>query len=298
MRTIAAIFVACLPLALFNCSIAPIPDDVTRHSTYGIVQQIRCEARRAVLDHGQQFTNAAIAYDFDFHITEMNNANASFTGKLPFVGGGNFTLVGDSASNRFNRTRDADRNFKLVDTFDDLRRMNCAQEALEKNWIYPIDGDIGIYEVASTFMGLNKSADIPASGSPLFSFHDTLTFTTELSGGVNPSLTLLPVTGGFRITAADANLTASRHDFHKVTLGMCGGPQTSRAASKAGSRLAAAPLGISVISPAVGVQTNSALLSTTLIQTTANAKDCALVELDRQRIIALQDRSQNLLVGP
>ena len=76
------------------------------------------------------------------------------------------------------------------------------------------------------------------------------------------------------------------HDVHKVTLGLCGGPQTARFAS----RLAATPLGVSIMSPAVGVQTNSALLSTTLIQAAANAKDCALAELDRQRIITLQAR--------
>src|SRR5690242_6912140 len=134
MRTIAAIVVSCLPVTLLSCSIHPLPDDVTRHSTYGIVQQVRCEARRAIIDHGQGFV-AAIAYDFDFDITDTNNANASFTGKLPFLGGGDFTITGDSASNKFNRTREADRNFKLVDTFDDLRRMNCTHEALEKNWI-------------------------------------------------------------------------------------------------------------------------------------------------------------------
>jgi hypothetical protein len=46
------------------------------------------------------------------------------------------------------------------------------------------------------------------------------------------------------------------------------------------------------------LQTNSALVSTTLIQTGSNPKDRSLLELDRQRIIELQNRTQNLLIGP
>jgi len=33
-------------IALGGCSTFPLPDDVTRKSTYDIIQQIRCEARR------------------------------------------------------------------------------------------------------------------------------------------------------------------------------------------------------------------------------------------------------------
>ena len=285
MRTISAALVCCLSVTLTNCSIAPIPDDVTRKSTYGIVQQIRCEARRAVIDHGQGFATAAIAYEFNFHIFETNNAGADATGTIPFLAGGSFSIVGSAA---LNRTRDNLRNFKLVDTFDDLRKMNCSQEALEKNWIYPIGGDIGMYEVVSTFMKLQKTENL--SGSDVFTFADTLAFTTDVSGGLKPSLTLVSVPDGFRLTGANGNFTAERMDAHTVTLSLAAGRQPPR--------FAAAPLGATVFSPAASIQTNSALLSTTLIQAAANAKDRALVELDRQRILALQARSQNLLVGP
>jgi hypothetical protein len=153
-------------------------------------------------------------------------------------------------------------------------------------------------------MRLNRSEHL--TGNNLFTFADVLAFTTDLSAGLHPSLTLLPVTGGFRVTSANGDFTADRTDIHKVTLSLSGGEQPQGIAAarrRAGARLAIAPLG-TTISPlgatifAPGVETNSSLLSTTIIQSGASAPDRALIELDRQRILQLQARSQNLVVGP
>src|SRR5438874_3890042 len=102
-------------LALTGCSVHPLPEDVTRKTTNDIVTQIRCEARRAVVDYGVQLVNAAIAYEFTFHITEDNNASGDMTWTIPFVNGGNFSLFANAGSNR---TRVSNRNFKIVDSFD------------------------------------------------------------------------------------------------------------------------------------------------------------------------------------
>jgi hypothetical protein len=274
---------------LTGCSAFPIPDDVTRISTYDIVEQIRCEARRAVLDYGQRFNNAAVAYEFSFHITETNNASADATGVIPFLNGGSFGITANAG---LNRIRDTVRNFKIVDSFEQLRKANCSRELLEKNWVYPISGDIGMYEVVATFIKLQET-DNP-SGKDVFTFADTLTFTTDLSGGVKPTVTLNPVTEKFRIVGANGNLTADRTDVHQVTLALSAGPQTVTAAvttSRVGSTIR--PLMVGAASGS-----GSAILSTTVIQSGASAKDRALVELDRQRILALQARTQNLLVGP
>jgi hypothetical protein len=278
--------------ALAGCSAFPIPDDVTRKSTYDIVEQIRCEARRAVVDYGQNFKNAAIAYEFNFHITEVNNSSADVTGTIPFVNGGSFGLT---ANGGLNRQRDTVRNFKIVDSFEQLRKAKCSKEALEKNWVYPIAGDIGMYEVVATFIKLQET-DSP-SGKEIFTFADTLTFTTDLSGGVKPTLTLTPVTDKFRISGANANLTAQRTDVHQVTLALSAGPQTVTAVASTSN--AGATIRPSMVAAAPGsAGSGSAVLATTVIQSGANAKDRALIELDRQRILALQARTQNLLVGP
>jgi hypothetical protein len=89
----------------------PLPDDVTRKCTYDIVDQIRCEARRAVIEHAYDYKTASIAYEFTFDITEGNNTSADATWILPYALGGSFPLA---ANVGMNRTRETKRNFKIV----------------------------------------------------------------------------------------------------------------------------------------------------------------------------------------
>jgi hypothetical protein len=286
------LFLLGLAPLLVGCATHPLPENVTRSTTYDIVERIRCEAKRAVLDHGRGFVDAALAYEFTFQITEDDNASGNATWTLPFLNGGSFSLVANAG---LTKTRDAARIFKLVDSFAELRRARCDGEVLEKNWIYPIAGDIGVYEVVSTFARLHK-VDNPIKGSKddVFSFADTLVFTTVLGGGVKPKLTLAPVTEKFRLTEANGDFSAGRRDMHKVVLALAAGQQIvttqtqqRRAVSRIRSMVDFAPL-----------TGSSSPLSVTILQTGANAKESALMELDRQRILELQRRSQTLLVTP
>jgi hypothetical protein len=299
MRTIYNFVIAGLPLLLVNCSVHPLVDDVTRVTTAGVVQKIRCEAKRAVNDYGLHSKDAsAIAYEFTFHITENNNAMGDALLEIPFLNGGNFSLKADAHSNRI---RDSQRVFRIVDSFEDLRRTDCNQHALEKNWVYPIAGEIGIYEVVGTFARLQRLAILtPSPGVPdplgsdfprakVFSFADTLAFTTTFGGGVAPKLTLNRITERFRVTEASATLHADRTDMHQVVIGMAAIPvETDRMRrSRSAMRVANAP---------DGNPTNNAILATTSTQLQATAKERALFELDRQRMISLQQQIPNVLV--
>jgi hypothetical protein len=305
MRTIRSVFVAVLAPALVGCSIHPLPENVTRKTTYDIVEQARCEAKRAVIDYAQGFKNAAVAYEFTFHITETNDASGDVTWSLPFLEGGAFSLMPNAG---LHGIRDSNRNFKIIDSFDDLRKADCSMEALEKNWIYPMAGDIGVYEVVATFVRLQKLEHLKVG--EVFSFGDTLIFTTTFSAGVKPTLTLSPVTGSFRVIEASAILQAGRTDVHQVVLGLSAGPQaipagTANTASRANtanrtitSNLASRSGIAATSATAFPLVSSSSVLTTTLIQDGSSARDRALLELDRQRILALQARTQNLLVGP
>jgi len=290
--------IGALAPALIGCSTFPLPDDVTRKSTYDIVQQIRCEARRAVADHAYDYKThidyktASVAYEFDFDISEDNNASADATWTLPYTLGGSLSLVANAGLNRNRHTK---RNFKIVDSFDELRQIDCWGDRPQENVIYPIAGDIGVYEVVRTFIKLQQ-IDKPKSGE-VFTFADTLMFTTLLTGGVQPKLIISPLTDRFRLAGADADFNARRNDVHTVTLTLAGSPpKTSKPVVGASLRASAAGMVGSL--GLVGLQTNSSLVSTTIIQSATNPKDRALIELDRQRILALQARTQNLLVGP
>jgi hypothetical protein len=291
---------------LAGCSTYPRPEDVTRKTTLAIVHQIRCEARRAVVDIAYNrnnpypnpinYTTASISYDFSFDIVEDNNASADGTWSLPYTLGGMFSLT---ANGQFNRTRHTIRNFKITDTFEQLYNTNCDDAAPQmENLIYPISGEVGIYEVVKTFIDLQQ-VENPKAGE-VFTFADTLMFTTTLGAGVKPTLVISPFPDRFRLAGAKGDFNAGRTDVHKVILTLAG-EKPRLLADRRGARTSNTPLGLTARAAAAQMgllQTNSALVSTTLIQTGSNPKDRSLLELDRQRIIELQNRTRNLLIGP
>src|SRR5262245_65062276 len=69
-----------LAFGLAGCSMHPLPEDVSRTSTFDIVERIRCEAK-AGLDRYQTDREAqnivektTIGFDFEFDMTDYNNA--------------------------------------------------------------------------------------------------------------------------------------------------------------------------------------------------------------------------------
>src|ERR1700747_2266444 len=124
-----AVFVLLLP----GCSMHPLPNDVTRTTTYDIVQEIRCEAKAAVEQYGRGIKGAAIVYQFTFDIDEHNDANAGISFLYPGTSG----MFNLSSTGALNRERMGNRNFTITDSFDDLRKMNCTRDR-EVNWVYPL----------------------------------------------------------------------------------------------------------------------------------------------------------------
>jgi len=319
MRPFHHLVIASLAPVLVNCSIHPLVDDVTRETTSDVVEHVRCEAKRAVIDHDLRSKNAsadttlAIAYEFNFAISENNNAKGDINWEIPFLTkNSSFKLLANADSEQ---QRSSTRNFRILDSFDELRKADCSRETLERNLTYPIAGEIGIYEVVTTFAKLSSVASVklkkPVPGAePLngvvFRFADTLTFTTTFNGGVNPTLTLSPVTNSFRVTTVNKGLSldprlnpkvspseldpltatglnAQRTDKHKVVIAMAGVPKAIDALRSRDR-----------IRPPLSPQS---ITSTTEYQLQATAKERALFELDRQRMLALQEQSPNLLVG-
>lgn len=243
------------------CSIHPLPEDFSRSTTFDIVQKIRCEARDAVgelsltpkgrmsfssdwgnpaqqrpltvdttrgwLFPGLQY--AAIGYSFKFTITETDNASGSALFSFPFLSpAGNFSL-GVSAGE--DKKRKNDRSFDLVEDFAQLladRSLLCAPG--NKNWKYPITGEIGLREVIETYIRLsglkifNALSGGGGSGSSkvrdIYEFTDELTFTTAFNASLQPSLTIKAVPHDFRLTNASAFIGERREDIHSVTLAL------------------------------------------------------------------------------
>lgn len=222
-----------LALALIGCSMHPLPENVSRASTFDIVERIRCE----VLEGLQEFSlddrrankiiaATTIGYDFDFKIEEKTGSGggeleyrrASFKNNEK----GFFLELGGAAQ----AERKNVRSFRIVDKLADLRAeraVNCSKPAATANGLYPITGATGMAEVVRTYVKLELLTDLAAyEKSEVFS--DELAFTTKLSVGTTTTLELRTIAGQFRLSHASLAGNASRDDIHNVTVALTRGP--------------------------------------------------------------------------
>jgi hypothetical protein len=174
------------------------------------------------------FYDAGVAYTFDLDMSEMNNLDPQID-LLQTWSQSKFTI---GIKGGFDRKRENERLFTVSDSFSGLIRLPddyCMDMLAGRNYVvpenhvYPITGRIGVKRMIQDFIELTLFGRLggPQSnvkGPP--TLVDQLSFTTELSGSVNPIITFTPVGGGLHV--ADASLSASvdRKDLHKVTVGL------------------------------------------------------------------------------
>lgn len=173
-----------------------------------------------------RYFQAVIAYEFEFDITEENNLSGG-VGFLDILSRGQLTL---GISGKKDRKRQNKRNFKAVDNFGDLisnRAMNRLCKEFDgdrrKNSFYPISGYLGLREVVDTFISLNQSGNLVGNTKETLSIPtlaDTLTFTTTISGTVNPVVKLNAVGTGFQLSGASLKAVSTRVDTHKLVLAL------------------------------------------------------------------------------
>ncbi len=260
-------------LLLAGCAIRPIPDDVTRHSTYQIAQRIRCEFREELstlvinalrspeystpknglvadeLQSGrlkfksffddvlskvegpirttiQRYRSGAVGYDFDFDITQDDNQTASLGLTNPLTRGPLlFNLIAKDDRGRQNK-----RTFRVIDTFETLLGSTvmarvCAGDKIEVGHAsgrYPIDGKINLGEMLDSFISLVQSGNlVGTTAAPLVpTFADVITYTTTISGTLNPKLTLAAAGQALQVTSAELSALRQRKDIHKVTIAL------------------------------------------------------------------------------
>jgi hypothetical protein len=247
--------ISCLVVGgvLGGCSIHPIPDDVSTHTTPQIVNNIRCEVKEQVrlrlqelIDesaHPQvrqiraervlrpaelatlkrfapeiatkitKYQTMTIAYSFEFDIKERNHNHAGATLSWPLSNPSGTFNLGAKGTANFNR--DARRTFAITDSFDELELLKCRDATIQaQNFVYPITGSIGARNIIDAYLELGKAGATGEAGP----FRDEISFTTEIGGDITPTLTLAPVPNKFRVIDAHGSFEANRRDFHKVTI--------------------------------------------------------------------------------
>jgi hypothetical protein len=236
--------------ALAGCSVHPLPDDVTGIPTEEIVRSARCEMQlglfdqvkwlleargvrnfdikdlqtkerrnrflanppRAVVSILEDYGKVGVAYDFDFDITEADDASANLAFQLPWSAS-KLDLASGTAIMRIRRGK---RTFSAQETFEELMQRDWCEDFVprERNLRYPIAGSIGLRKVVETFIRLSQQ------GGGKDNFVDKLDFTTTVSAGLQPSITLNAVPGSFRLVRGTMGLSAERTDLHKITVSL------------------------------------------------------------------------------
>lgn len=221
-------------LGLTACSMHPLPEDVSRISTFDIVERIRCEVLDGLKSLREEddetvakIINAtSIGYDFDFEIEEKNGERA---GKLEFT---RAAFKGDKKgfflelTGQAERERKNVRSFRIVDNLGDLakeRGERCSRTTTVANGFYPVTGKTGMAEVVRTYVKLEILSDLSRSAETGEVFSDVLKFTTKLTAGVAPKIELVTVAGQFRLTNATLGIGVNRDDIHSVTVALSRG---------------------------------------------------------------------------
>jgi hypothetical protein len=171
------------------------------------------------------FNRTTIAMQFQFEITENDNASGSASATWP-VHLGTFSLNLNAGAKKI---RVSDRNVKVTVNFEDLQtKVDCSgldlSDKSRRAHKYPITGNIGLREFMEQYFLISDASAIDSTEK---SFLETLKFTTTINKGIKPSVKLAPVNPS--AVTADLDFSADRKDYHVVTVGV------SRSNSKADS---------------------------------------------------------------
>ena len=150
----------------------------------------------------------ALAYEFEFVLTETNDAQVGGSVTVP-ISLGSF-ILGYSAGGT--KSRQATQKVKFADLFSEIMQLKCEGHLPRRNLAYPITGEIGLYPTFNNFHWLATWQ----RGDELEIFTDEIKFTTTLTAGVKPQIELTPSVG--RKVSVTGDFKATRTDVHRLTL--------------------------------------------------------------------------------
>jgi hypothetical protein len=167
-----------------------------------------------------KYSQTAIAYNFTFDGTEINNLSGGLTAVNTFLNGNRSLGLTAGAD----RTRQNIQTFTISTTFAKLLRDTdpeyCRSISVGTNYMYPITGQVGIAYMLKDFLELSEFNNLIGpednpSGPPTTT--NNLTFTTSITASATPSITLNPIRG---LTRVGGSLTAevTRTDIHKLII--------------------------------------------------------------------------------
>jgi hypothetical protein len=165
------------------------------------------------------YTRHNVVFEFEFQVTEKNDATAGGTITWPITLG-SIKLAYNAGDSK---KRMGKRNVKVLSSFSDLideEKHNCWDVDLADDRRlprrYPITGKIVMEEVIANYLRISSVKGHKFVTPDTKSYTDTITFTTTLSAGINPSISLTRRMG--QLIDANVDLDVSREDIHTATI--------------------------------------------------------------------------------
>ena len=242
-------------VALAGCSIHPLPDDVTRDSTFDIVEKIRCEARDAIatellilLDQSSDPGTRALVPGLksgslkfaDLEEDQVDDVTLAVIDQYRWAGiGFKFTFQisenNDASGNALFRMPFTDGTFSLsVAAGKDKSRQNRRVIDIGDSFEGLV---VGREEACATVEKPGKNWKHPITGNiglaevvhtytrlvgnneKVGEFSDELEYTVRAFGSVTPSVALSKFEHRvLRLASASANFSADRTDTHRVKI--------------------------------------------------------------------------------
>jgi hypothetical protein len=174
----------------------------------------------------KELKGVALGFGFEFRMTDKDSSSLGLDFSIP-LSKGSFAL-GIALSEE--KTRANTRQFDLAEDVAHLMADGATCEMRSSNWRYPLTGEIGLVEAVKAFLSLAKIEGFfkerkktekegeRGASAKAEDFTDTLEFTTEVSGGPSPILSLNPIANHFRLVKATPKTSGSRKDVHKLTI--------------------------------------------------------------------------------
>lgn len=258
-------------------------------TTFDIVERIRCEAQEGLRtfddDAAWRIAGATvIGLSFNFNMAAGSNAGISDFDFDRVVSKRHFALEADAASN-FDRSNV--RHFKTIEKLSEVASYDCAGKLTPRNLAHPITGSIGLSEVVRTYVQLERQTNLRKKTDTVFS--DTLEFTTNYSAGFDAIWQKSAVPGRLTLTKLTVGAGASRNDIHTLIVTLTRdavGPPGSGTAQKAQLR---------ELIESENIRDPRA--QTALVQKESGARTRTVLELERLRVLADEDRLAARVLG-
>lgn len=198
----------------------------------------------------KEYQNLGIGYEFSFEISNNNEINTNYGLDKSFIGG----LASLSDNFIATRNRKSKRTFVLSDTFQsvliNLEPRECEAVSSGINYLYPINGKIGIEKSLTSFIEVRESSDIkPNDKNSLFI--ETITFTTILKNVASGGVGFSGANNVWHAKLANIKSTDERSDIHQLTLSFSLPPAAPAKKGGGSAKVASRPAAKAAASQAV-----------------------------------------------